>query len=432
MEHSTKSIKMLRQRKLLLVLPILILPFITLLFWILGGGKIKNEDPQLVAEEKLNNKLPDPNFEHDASWDKMNYYEQASLKSKKLDELIRDDPNYKKESFREDSIARNNEIRTNSEPYSNGKAGLNTMIDSDANLVKVHQKLEALQKIIASSPMPKTQKTDFNGHPKIIQADQSTGEVDRLEQMLQSVHNQGEQPDQELIQLSGMLENILDIQHPERVAEKNKKEALRQSGAVFTVTAHHMDDTVSFLENGIATKSAFTNIPNGFYSFDELRTENEVQNAISAVIHQTQSVVNGSIIKLRLTTDIEVNGTKIPKDNFLFGTATLAGERLTIKINSLRLNNSLFPVDLAVYDLDGLEGIYIPGAIARKVAKESGERSIENLGASSLNDSWSAQAVGVGIEATKSLLSKSVKLIKVVVKGGYQVLLRDEKQKDSN
>jgi hypothetical protein len=36
----------------------------------------------------------------------------------------------------------------------------------------------------------------------------------------------------------------------------------------------------------------------------------------------------------------------------------------------------------------------------------------------------------MGIEAAKSLLSKKVKLIKVVVKAGYQVLLYDEKQKN--
>ena len=37
---------------------------------------------------------------------------------------------------------------------------------------------------------------------------------------------------------------------------------------------------------------------------------------------------------------------------------------------------------------------------------------------------------GMGIEAAKSLMSKKVKLIKVVVKAGYQVLLYDEKQKN--
>jgi hypothetical protein len=49
-----------------------------------------------------------------------------------------------------------------------------------------------------------------------------------------------------------------------------------------------------------------------------------------------------------------------------------------------------------------------------------------------LDDSWGAQAAGVGIEAAKTLFSKKAKLIKVVVKAGYQVLLHDEQQKQNN
>lgn len=81
--------------------------------------------------------------------------------------------------------------------------------------------------------------------------------------------------------------------------------------------------------------------------------------------------------------------------------------------------------------MDGIAGIYIPGAINRDVAKSSADRSIQTLGVASLNDSWGSQVAGAGIEAAKSLLSKKVKLIKVVVKAGYQVLLYDEKQRNS-
>jgi len=88
------------------------------------------------------------------------------------------------------------------------------------------------------------------------------------------------------------------------------------------------------------------------------------QNAIPAVNYESQTLVNGATVKLRLTYDVYINGRLIPKDNFPFGTASLKVERLSVSMNSLRYNNSLFPVDLSVYDMDGLEGIYIPGAIS--------------------------------------------------------------------
>ncbi len=123
--------------------------------------------------------------------------------------------------------------------------------------------------------------------------------------------------------------------------------------------------------------------------------------------------------------------SSILKNTFVYGTASLKGERLTVEISSIRFQNSVFPVELLLYDIDGLEGIYIPGAISRDAAKASAERSIQPLGIASLDDSWGSQATGAGIEAAKSLLSKKVKLVKVMVKSGYQVLLKDKKRNNN-
>lgn len=79
-----------------------------------------------------------------------------------------------------------------------------------------------------------------------------------------------------------------------------------------------------------------------------------------------------------------------------------------------------------------LEGLYIPGAISRDVAKESANRGMQNIGFNSLDPTIGMQAASVGVEAVKSLFSKKVKLVRVTVKAGYQVLLKDEKQKQQN
>jgi uncharacterized protein YunC (DUF1805 family) len=85
-------------------------------------------------------------------------------------------------------------------------------------------------------------------------------------------------------------------------------------------------------------------------------------------------------------------------------------------------------VDLSVFDMDGMSGIHIPGAITRDAAKQSGQQAIQSVGVTSFDQSIGAQAASAGIELGRNLLSKKVKLIKVTVKAGYQVLLRDEKQ----
>lgn len=161
---------------------------------------------------------------------------------------------------------------------------------------------------------------------------------------------------------------------------------------------------------------------------EDIDTNSAVENAIKAVVHQSQVLVDGAVVKLRLLNDVFINGNLIPKDNFVFGTASLNGERLIIKINSIRYNNSLYPVDLSVFDMDGMDGIYIPGAITRDVAKQSADRAVQGIGLTTIDPSLKVQAATAGIEAAKTLLSKKAKLIKVTVKAGYHVLLRDEKQ----
>jgi conjugative transposon TraM protein len=104
----------------------------------------------------------------------------------------------------------------------------------------------------------------------------------------------------------------------------------------------------------------------------------------------------------------------------------LNAERLEVEINSIRYNQSLYPVKLSVYDIDGLPGIYIPGAITRDVAKQSVDNSLQLMELSTMDPSLKAQATSAGIGAAKSLLSKKVKQVKVMVKAGYKVLLKDK------
>lgn len=425
MEQKEKSLKVLKQRKLLLVLPLLVLPFITVIFWALGGGKMDAANVAGPQQKGFNIKLPNANLKEGHALDKMNYYDLATLDSAKLDELIKKDPNYLSQSFQVDSTEDSSAIALRKR-----RGGLNTSVYRDPNEEKVHQKLEALQKAINAPVSIPSSNRNYTKYEKSKESLFNSNEVDRLEQMMESMSNGQDNSDPELQQLGGMLESILDIQHPDRVQEKLKKASEAERGRVFAISTREQETPVTSLQN--KSPAATESTPNRFYSLEEPENVDSVENAVKAVIHETQTIVNGTTVKLRLLNDIFISGVKIPKDNFMYGVASLKGERLTIKINSIRYNNSLFPVDLSVYDMDGLIGIYIPGAINRDVAKASADRSMQTLGVASLDDSWGSQAAGVGIEAAKSLLSKKVKMVKVIVKAGYQVLLRDEKQKDSN
>lgn len=450
METKTHSLHFLRKRKFFLFLPLLVLPFTTLLFWTLGGGKGGNvQAGQSMAKGGLNAQLPDAYLKDDESLTKLSYYEKAASDSQKLEEQLKNDPYYLKHgkniteglhqkgdtglmSMQDRLNVLNTNSGLNTSPYNNSAY-------SDPNEAKVYDKLSKLNRAMNGATLQSNRTKDYSPMSRNNQASVNSADIDRLEEMMNRSRNGESGEDPELQQLNGMMDKILAIQHPERVKEKTRQTTGNENkGQVFAVTANSNNDNSSLL---LSSKSAAVmDTPrnnevaaNDFFSLvDDMDNVPKQANAIQAVVHETGTVVDGGTIKLRLQTDISVNGTLVPKGSFVFGIASLNGERLNIKINSLRYKSSLFPVQLSVVDMDGMEGIYVPGAITRDVGKNSTERAIQNIGIPTLDPSLSAQAASAGIEAAKTLLSKKVKLVKVTLKAGYQVLLRDEKQMASN
>jgi hypothetical protein len=89
------SAKFLRRRKMLLVLPLMVIPFITLAFWAMGGGKGTADMNQSNTNAGLNLQLPNANLKDDKNEDKLSFYKEADADSLKREELLRNDPYYK-------------------------------------------------------------------------------------------------------------------------------------------------------------------------------------------------------------------------------------------------------------------------------------------------------------------------------------------------
>ena len=416
------SVKFLRQRKMMLVLPVLIIPFVTMGFWALGGGQGQTKNNLADTNKGLNLQLPDANLKDDKNADKLSFYNEADADSLKRDELLRNDPYYKDSiANRQNTVLSDTGNMLSTTPMYSGLNQSPYNKTADANEQRIYQKINEINKQI-NQPDNSIQ-TNSNPNQPATNNDsneQFSNEVDRLQDMMQQM-NGSQEADPEMQQLNGTLEKILDIQHPDRVKEKLKEKSLKNKEQVFIVTRQFVKNNISLLDTGKSKRNA----ENKFFGVEE-DADSEEQNTVEAVVHQTQTLVNGAVVKMRLLNDIYLNGSLVKKGNFVFGIAELNDERLEININSIRNNNSLFPVKLEVFDMDGLPGIYIPGAISRDVAKQSTDNGLQLLELTSMDPSFKAQAAATGINAAKSLLSKKVKQVKVLVKAGYKVLLRDK------
>ncbi|HUH19370.1 conjugative transposon protein TraM [Albibacterium sp.] len=366
-----QSAETLQKRKFLMVLPLLILPFVTLAFWSLGGGK--NTMPTSIPENQtgFNMDLPAAKFDKSEKQDKLSIYEA----SEKTNVLTNDSGG---DIFNSLAFPNSNETLLNS------------------NEEKINEKLAEIDAQINSSVLPSNAYAPVATNAYEISSKMSE-DVDRLEKLMLSFQVDGGE-DKEMEQLNAVLDKIIKIQYPDFEKASVQEKGINTEGGVFAVHDPNVDDVESYRSN-----------------------------AIQATIHEDQDIVSGSVIKLRLLDSIQVNEALIPKNSFIYGVAAIDDERLKIEIASLRYQNSIFPVSLSAYDLDGLAGLYIPGAIARDASKEGINDAIQSIRMMSLDPSLSAQVADAGIHATKGLFRKKVKQVRVKVKAGYQLLLRDKK-----
>lgn len=411
-----------RKRKFLIVLPVVIMPFLFLLFYSLGGGKGK-QNPGQSRSSALSTTLPDPVLDNNRPTDKLSLYEQAEKDSEEQRRNQLSDPFAAWMPVDSSKMLQASPQSPFSySPNASYEASASPLYPSPKKSpeAEMEQKIAQLEKALHA---PDTPVADT---PQIRSSSEGDSpELQRLEAMMQSLSGQSAAPDPELTQASSLMDKILDVQHPDRVRQRIREQSFDNKKTVYPVSTEP-EKEVSDLLNDFGKPNLNAPIStNGFY--DEDATFPAEQNALLASVHESQTLVSGATIKIRLEQDAYVQGQLIPKGSFVFGICSLNGERLEVTINSIRSGNSIFTVSLIAYDMDGLPGIRIPGSINRDASKESSERALQTLNMGSLDPSIGAQAASAGIEAAKNLLSRKVKLIKVTVKEGYPLLLAPDK-----
>lgn len=433
MQKTAYTRKFLQQRKFYTFLPLLILPFLTLFFWVLiSRNKVS------VASDKdhkgLILSLPEAFFKDDKDFDKLSYYQKAAADSARLRDLIDKDPYYQDTLLASKSGPLGVPLKDLNGPgkklrHKDSASGGESTDDPDQ---QVHAKLKELDKVLSQTSQP---KFDDEAPAKSKSDNKSLSpEMARLEQMMAGIDL--EQPvediDPEMTELNGMLDKIMQIQNPSFAEEKLREQSIANGKQVFPVVAageqvNYTLLTIASNDSLSAQQSLATT--NGFYSLDTKESITASQNAIAAVVDQNQTLVTGATIKLRLATDVLIAGNRVQAGSFLYGKVSLNQERLRVNIEAIKSGSSLFPVSLTVYDLDGIEGIYIPGALSRDIGKQSSDRVIQSVNVPIIDQSMGAQAASAGIEVAKTFLGRKAKLMQVSVKAGYKVLLQDANAK---
>lgn len=388
----------LKKRKFLVVLPLLVLPFLSMTFWALGGGRNSPSKKTTQEVKGLNLTLPDAQFKNAGGQSKLQIYQETRKDSTSSEGT---GLNFM-EALNGPAPMKSNTADATAIP----QAGPTT---TDIQENKIQEKLQQLNRQISVATT-----SSYTTQP---QHDASFNhDVERLNQLMKTMKS-GSQADPEMKQLSDLLQQVSEVQHPGQTDGLPSLSLLHRQ-RVYPVTAVRDTGEDKTLET------------NAFLTAKSQRQIAMPNNTIPAVVHEDQTLVSGATVKLRLTEAVYIDGNLIPKGSFIYGTCALNNERLLVKVASVRYLNNILPVSLTVYDLDGQEGLFVPGSISRDAAKEGATNAVQSLQLLSMNQGLGAQAAGAGIEAAKGLFGRKVRQVKVKVKAGYQVLLKDNNQKD--
>ena len=157
--------------------------------------------------------------------------------------------------------------------------------------------------------------------------------------------------------------------------------------------------------------------------------EGEVnKNSIRACIYRTVTIVDGQEVPLRLLEPMKAGGYTIPVNTVLSGTARISGERMAVTINAVQFAGNVIPIEVQVYDMDGNQGISVPGSEEINAAKEIAANMGSGMGSSiTITDDAGSQLLAdlgkSAIQGASQYVSKKMRTVKITLKAGHQVLL---------
>ena len=397
----------LKKNKAALILPLALIPFVVLIFYILGGGEKAGSETDKEVENKtskgINYILPEAESSFEI-FDKMDAYQKNEVVATQDYDILGG----------KDSTGQMNQ------PGAGGMDSLQDYpalaeaqnIDGSTNLLThIKQKEESIKKELSS----KDEQTGTDKKPSPKTNAPVSGNRNSVSKS-PKVHPRVKTGKQVFSEPSQVITGIEEL---DKVFDEN-------------LVLNRQNDSLKFYL--LQTKSQLSEIErikNASFSLDKKqvsvfnKNDGQINAPLKAEIYETETVLDGNRVKLRLLEDAQINGLEITKNSFIYGICKIDNERLHIEITQLPVGESFLPVKLSIHDLDGLPGLYVPDNAARKVTKEVGASTNTSSMFGVTNDPLAYAGIRA-LDRTAQTLLKSVRLKRVTVKKNTLVYLINE------
>lgn len=387
----------LKSNKPLLFLPLVLIPFVVLIFYVLGGGKLSKKETEVQKKQETskgpNYKLPEAD-RNIRIFDKMESAQSQKEMGTTHDyDIMGEKDSLSDAQLMEDQSMSENNVSHETEP------GPELNADVSNNLL-AHIRQQEQQ---ARKDLQNGQDTDQSRNT--IQ--ESGSEKD--------TKSSGQSETESQRELASQVKNPTGIEELDKVFKQN-------------ITLSHRNDSLNNrLQDATGQLQTIEARKNKRFALEKnagsgFKPSEANSFLIEAEIYETTTVLTGNRVKLRLLHDCWLNGTKIPANTFLYGICKADNERLQIEVTQIPVKEKFVPVEINVCDLDGMPGLYVPDNASRKVAKEVGSSTNTSSMFGVTNNPLTYAGIQAADRTAQSLL-KMIKLKKVTIKKNTLVYL---------
>ena len=415
----------IQKRKKMLVYPLFFLIFAGVMWFIFAPSGSTEEQQQ----DGFNSELPIPKDEGIVG-NKRTAYKQEAFKNKQQDKMrslqdfafmlgeeeqsreqvsMAPIPSDNTDDFSNGSSSGNNPMQSSAYAYQDVNRQLNSWYEQpDAKVDEQTLALESRMKELENKlEEAEEKKSSTNEQLELIEKSYQ----------IASKYMPNAQPDGQQVQNADNADIKQEKVIPKKVSQ------VRSS--VVSLLAAPMDDN-EFMEQYSKPRNM------GFITAAGKESMTE-KNSIRACVYQTVTLSNGKELQLRLLEPMRAGEMLIPANTIMTGSAKISGERLQITINSIQYAENIIPVEMIVYDMDGIQGIYVPNSDEVKAVKEIAANMGTSMGSSITitDDAGSQLAADLGrsaIQGTAQYVSAKMREVKVTLKAGYRVLILLKKQ----
>lgn len=268
------------------------------------------------------------------------------------------------------------------------------------------------------NPKQQNDDKDYKRSADIIRMlnDKSYGKTEdenRNEELKTTAQN--EQPDpakllKQQLMVMDSLEKARDPEYQNRLAAEHRLKSNKEKMDAF------LNSSFNVSKSGINSR------------FNAVYKEKE-NSFIKAVIDEDNKGFLGSRIRFRLLEDIFVGNHKIDKGSVLYGQISgFSMQRVELTIVSVFTKGEIFPVNLSIYDLDGMKGLYVPQSVFREMVREMGSNSVQGTQMDMGGEGFFTSLGSKLFTSTSKSIANLIKTNKAQLKYNSYVFLIDEKQ----